>query len=333
MQMQTCRKKRILRMASWILTGSWLLSLPVSAEEAPEHETCSPEQEQYIWNFLLDLTDNPRAVAGIMGNLSYESDLQTTRLEKGKQCIYSEDSYTKAVDSGEYTEFTEDGIGYGIAQWSYPSRKQRLLELSLSADSSVGDLDVQLQLLEEELIRYHMLNRISNADSVRFASDYFLLNFENPNLTDEEMKKLRSEIGNRIYDQYSQKEPVQNLQEIQKHIVEIASATDLYGICPEDNSSLTWVKAVYEEAGIPIPEEILETGEGHSVCDFKTVPPGAIVFGETDTGEKGLGIYLGNNKICQYQGRIQIDPGQEWLNDFSSANWILPIPAENIPEK
>lgn len=322
--MQMYRKRRFLRAASWVLTGSWLLSLSVSAEEAPKWDTGSPEQEQYIWNFLVDLTDNPKAAAGIMGNLSYESDLQPTRMETGKKCIYSEDSYTKAVDSGEYTEFADDGIGYGIAQWSYPDRKQRLLELALSADSSVGDLDVQLQLLAEELSNYRMLYRISHADSVRFASDYFLLNFENPNITDEEMKQIRSEIGFRIYEQYSNPESIRQLQETQKHIVEIASASDIYGIYPEDHSSLSWVKEIYDEAGIPIGEDALNEMKESITWDLSSAQPGSVVIGINDKDEYDLGIYLGNNKICRYQGRVQIDLREEWSRMYTHVGWSFP---------
>jgi hypothetical protein len=35
-------------------------------------------------------------------------------------------SYTAAVDNGSYTNFTHDFAGYGLAQWTYWSRKQGL---------------------------------------------------------------------------------------------------------------------------------------------------------------------------------------------------------------
>jgi hypothetical protein len=35
-------------------------------------------------------------------------------------------SYTVAVDNGSYTNFTHDSAGYGLAQWTYWSRKQGL---------------------------------------------------------------------------------------------------------------------------------------------------------------------------------------------------------------
>jgi hypothetical protein len=36
---------------------------------------------------------------------------------------YDDDSYTSAVDNGTYTNFVTDAVGYGLAQWTYWTRK------------------------------------------------------------------------------------------------------------------------------------------------------------------------------------------------------------------
>ena len=35
--------------------------------------------------------------------------------------------YTAAVDSGSYSNFVRDSSGYGLAQWTYWSRKEAML--------------------------------------------------------------------------------------------------------------------------------------------------------------------------------------------------------------
>ena len=41
--------------------------------------------------------------------------------------------YTAAVDSGSYTNFVRDSAGYGLAQWTYYSRKQALYDYAKAA--------------------------------------------------------------------------------------------------------------------------------------------------------------------------------------------------------
>ena len=47
--------------------------------------------------------------------------------------------YTSQVDAGTYTNFIKDGYGYGLAQWTYYSRKQSLLDYMTAAGVSIGN--------------------------------------------------------------------------------------------------------------------------------------------------------------------------------------------------
>lgn len=49
-------------------------------------------------------------------------------------------TYTAAVDSGKYTDFVHDSAGYGLAQWTYWSRKEGLLKLTQKKGVSIGNL-------------------------------------------------------------------------------------------------------------------------------------------------------------------------------------------------
>jgi len=85
--------------------------------------------EEKIWNFLTGKGLNSYGAAGLMGNLFAESGLNPHNLQNTyeKKLGYTDDSYTDAVDSGKYTGFTHDSAGYGLAQWTYWSRKEALL--------------------------------------------------------------------------------------------------------------------------------------------------------------------------------------------------------------
>lgn len=95
--------------------------------------------EEKIYNFLYGRIKNAFGVSGLMGNLFAESGLVPTNLQNSfeKKLGYTDDTYTTSVDNGDYTNFVHDSAGYGLAQWTYWSRKENLLllyapEISLS---------------------------------------------------------------------------------------------------------------------------------------------------------------------------------------------------------
>ena len=106
-----------------------------------------------IWSFFKGKGLNDFAIAGIMGNLNAESALKPTNLQNSYQSKlgYTDDTYTAAVDSGAYTNFVKDCAGYGLAQWTYWSRKQALLDYARSVGKSIGDLTMQLEFMWKEM--------------------------------------------------------------------------------------------------------------------------------------------------------------------------------------
>ena len=105
--------------------------------------------EEKIWNFLTGKGLNSYGAAGLMGNLFAESGLNPHNLQNTyeKKLGYTDNSYTEAVDSGKYTGLTHDSAGYGLAQWTYWSRKEALLNYVKAAGASIGDLETQLGFL------------------------------------------------------------------------------------------------------------------------------------------------------------------------------------------
>ena len=102
------------------------------------------------------------------------------------------------MDSGRYTNFVHDKAGYGLAQWTYWSRKQALLAFCKAAGASVGDLDTQLRFLMKELSESFksVLGLLMTTTSVREASDAVLLQFERPEkMNDPAVQQERAEYG------------------------------------------------------------------------------------------------------------------------------------------
>lgn len=160
-----------------------------------------------IWHWLWERIGNSYGVAGMMGNLQAESSLRPNNLENrfADASGWTDESYTEAVDSGAITrEMFQDGAGYGIAQWTYWSRKRDLYDYARKRGTSIADLDMQLEYLWAELGQYGaVLTTLLNAKSVREASDAVLLGFEKPANQSEANCEARAKLGQRFYDEFA----------------------------------------------------------------------------------------------------------------------------------
>lgn len=166
--------------------------------------------EQKIWNFLKGKGLNDYGTAGLMGNLYAESGLQPMNLQNSyeKKLGFTDESYTKAVDDGSYGNFIKDSAGYGLAQWTYWSRKENLLQFALSRNASIGGLEMQLEFLYKELSESYkvVLNALKSAVSVLAASNVVLTQFEKPADQSSSVQQKRAGYGQTYYDKYASKE-------------------------------------------------------------------------------------------------------------------------------
>lgn len=164
--------------------------------------------EYKIWNFLKSEGFNDFGIAGLMGNLFAESGLRPNNMEDQYQSKlgYNDESYTRAVDNGTYTNFVKDAVGYGLAQWTYWTRKQNLLNFARQNNKSIGDLDMQLHFLVKELkesFTNSVYNILKKATSVLEASNAVLLNFERPTNMSASVQATRAKYGQTYYDRYA----------------------------------------------------------------------------------------------------------------------------------
>ena len=145
--------------------------------------------------------------AGLMGNLYAESGLNPQNLQNSyeKKLGYTDASYTAAVDNGSYGNFARDGTGYGLAQWTYHTRKAALLEYAKAAGKSIGDLETQLGFLMKELTEGYKatLSVLKSAQTVIAASNAVLTQFERPADQSDTVKTKRAGYGQKYYDQYA----------------------------------------------------------------------------------------------------------------------------------
>lgn len=160
-----------------------------------------------IWDFLKKEGFSDFGVAGLMGNLDAESALRPNNLQDtySRSLGLSDAEYTAKVDNGTYTNFVRDSAGYGLAQWTYWSRKENLLNYAKSKKKSIGDLEMQLEFLVKELktsYKNSVYNILVNATTVQQASDVVLMNFERP-ANAAAQKSKRAAMGQVYYDKYA----------------------------------------------------------------------------------------------------------------------------------
>lgn len=163
-----------------------------------------------IWDYFKAKGLNDFGIAGLMGNLYAESGLKPTNLQNTyeKKLGYTDAEYTAAVDQRKYTNFVKDSAGYGLAQWTYWSRKQNLLDFAQSKNKSIGDLNMQLDFLYKELsegYKNSVLKVLCEAKSVLEASNSVLLKFERPADQSTTVQNKRAGFGQTYYDKYADK--------------------------------------------------------------------------------------------------------------------------------
>ena len=151
--------------------------------------------QERTWNFFCDKGLNHYAISGIMASIRAESGFNPRNLQNSceKKSGYTDATYTAAVDNGSYANFIRDSFGYGYAQWTYWSRKQNLLNFAKKKGKSIGDEEMQLEFLWEELSGAYkgVLKKLKSATSAQEASDVVLTGYEKPKNQGEKVKATR----------------------------------------------------------------------------------------------------------------------------------------------
>lgn len=158
---------------------------------------------QNIVDRLMPVIQNEFGVFGLVGNIGRESGFSPINLQNSgnKRLDMTDEAYTKAVDDNVYTNFIKDSLGYGLVQWTYWSRKQGLYNLSRSLGVSIGDENMQIDFIIQELTTGYkgVLNYLKSAKSIREATEYVMKHYEGPADQSEEALNKRVAIGEEWY--------------------------------------------------------------------------------------------------------------------------------------
>ena len=172
-------------------------------DKTPDGSSQGKPDEKAIWDTLFSFIGNSYGTAGFMGSLYAESALKASNLQNtgNKALGLTDEEYTNAVDNGYYHDFDTDCYGYGLAQWTYPSRKKALLDFARKQGVSIGDCDMQLEFLKNEMGKGLLLT-LKAAASVQEASDAVLLQYERPADQSQEAKDKRAAYSQQFFQKY-----------------------------------------------------------------------------------------------------------------------------------
>lgn len=165
------------------------------------------DNAEKIWNFFLDERFSIYGIAALMGNLFAESGLDPKNLQNSceKRLNYTDAEYTAAVDNGTYKNFAYDGAGYGLPQFTFPSRKEAFYKYAKAAGKSIGDLETQLLFMVKEMKKdfKSVYSALKTASDVKTTSDLVLKKYEAPKDQSDAVKRKRAEYGQEYFNRFS----------------------------------------------------------------------------------------------------------------------------------
>ena len=178
-----------------------------TAKDTSDVKVSPIQNDAFIWQFFKAKGFNDYAIAGLMGNLKAESNLRPDNLQNSFEGRLGSDAeYVKKVDNGTYSKskFANDHAGFGLAQWTWHTRKEALYDYAKKKGVSIADLNMQLEYLWVELQRYtKTMNVLRNAKSVYEASTIVLTDFEKPANQGNSVRNQRAKFGNEFYNKFA----------------------------------------------------------------------------------------------------------------------------------
>lgn len=161
--------------------------------------------EEKVWYTLAEKYSEI-AAAGAMGNFAQESGFKANNLQNSYETSlgYSDESYTKAVNNGSYSRnnFIYDEAGYGLAQWTYWSRKAELYDFAKQQGAMIDNEEMQIQFLLKE-IQTHC-TKWQKSTTVSEAAVNFHNEFENSNDSESQIQE-RVRSAEELYKKYKGK--------------------------------------------------------------------------------------------------------------------------------
>ena len=189
----------------------------------------SEECKALMWNMLVDELHNEYGAAGVIGNIICESNCKSDNVQNSYEKRVGNDStYTNNVNTGVYSvdQFSRDSAGYGLAQWTYHTRKRALYNFMKTNGFGIADTLGQIKFLISELKGYKLVwNTLVNAKSIREASNAVLIHYEKPASKDSiNTQNYRAQKCQSVYDQFHTDKD--NKEEVKELIKQISTLLD-----------------------------------------------------------------------------------------------------------
>ena len=274
-----------------------------------------------IWNYFLGKGWTEEGVAGMLGNLHAESMISSYR----KQGDLSADlgpsiKYTKEKDADRHG-FITDSVGYGLAQWTYPTRKEKLWDFTHANNKSISDENCQIEFLNKELeggILGKNPDTIKKSKDVAEACILFMMKFENPKDKSAKKQRERVEYAMQWYEQL-------------KNSSDSSQSSESGADAGTDTSSgiMQWAKDTIKSAGESIVNKFTgagETGSDNSNTGFGGGQQSTDTAGNMNSNSSGGSGYSGSSGTNSAGGldtaeneESSLTPLDKWTEEYGSA--------------
>ena len=163
---------------------------------------------QYDYNAALEVFKFYRqffsecGTIGLMANEYAESGYRSNNAQNSymKKMGMTDEEYVAKVDSGEYKNFVNDSVGFGLCQWTHWSRKQGLYDYIKSKGKSIADFEFQkefsmIELRAKKSLYKHLQESIDERESAKRV----MLEFERPGDQSVENQERRADYATELY--------------------------------------------------------------------------------------------------------------------------------------
>lgn len=135
---------------------------------------------QTIYDALVASGLTVEGACALMGNMQQESKMKSNIVQIGCSKL-TDEQYTAAADNG-LIDFVNDGVGYGLCQWTHWERKRRLLEYAKKLGVSVGDEDMQVKFAVHEMKTYYNSTflLLCSSNDLFYCTQFVCVNYEQP---------------------------------------------------------------------------------------------------------------------------------------------------------
>lgn len=135
-----------------------------------------------IWKALKSAGWTEESIAGLLGNIQKESGIESVRMQGDLARDRSKSNKYTANCENNKQSFVRDSVGYGLCQWTYPTRKAALYDFAHERNKSIGDFDTQVEFIKHEVSSKYpgVLKQVKSCKDVVAATEIILKKYEQP---------------------------------------------------------------------------------------------------------------------------------------------------------